>query len=453
MRAILIYIVIHLIVLLTAISGTAVSVAFPNIISHYNTSLVIAGWVLSIYQLVAACSMVLMGKISDVLGRKTTFLICAGLFMIGSLIAALAPNIWILIAARFIQSIGGGGLIPAVIGMIVELFPQKRAQAIGISMSIISIGGIVGPNYGGWLTTTFGWQAIFWVNVPIIILAVTPLFFLLKSEARNRMPIDYSGAALFSAFLFSFMIGLSQIVHSNSTFSWTMTGLLFAASIVFILIFIRHELRTKDPIVELDLLRLKPFAAANIYNLFYGACIFGFSSFIPLYAVSVYHMTTIESGYALMARSLGMIVATTLSGFFVVQWGYRKPMLAGSIISSFSLILCGMEFAGIHIFGAQFGPIVIVSVLSLIMGIGMGVAGPASGNACLDLRPESASTISGVRGMFRQSGGAVSIAIITMILQYIGNQAIGFRIVFIAIGILTLVTIPFIYAMPERGQN
>jgi Na+/melibiose symporter-like transporter len=86
------------------------------------------------------------------------------------------------------------------------------------------------------------------------------------------------------------------------------------------------------------------------------------------------------------------------------------------------------------------------------MGLGMGVAGPASGNACLDLRPDRASTISGVRGMFRQSGGAVSIALITLVLQFISSRAVGFTVVFIATGIIVLVTIPFIYAMPEKTE-
>jgi MFS family permease len=277
MQAILVFVAIQLVVLLSTISSTAVSVAFPNITAYYDTSLVLAGWVLSIYQLVAACSMVLMGKVSDVLGRKNTFLICSGLFGIGSLFAALAPNIQILIAARFIQSIGGGGFIPSLVGIIFEMFPRQRQQLIAVSMSIGNMGGIIGPNIGSWLITSFGWQSIFWFNVPIVVLAVIPLFFLLKSNKREKIQIDYKGAGYFSAFLFTFMIGLSQVAHSGTGPGWLITGLLFVASIFFIVMFIRHELKTPDPVIDLDLLRLKPFAAANVYNFMYGACMFGFS--------------------------------------------------------------------------------------------------------------------------------------------------------------------------------
>ncbi|MCR4392738.1 MAG: MFS transporter, partial [Dehalococcoidales bacterium] len=194
MQAILIFITLHLVMLLSSINSSAISVAFPNITASYNTSLVLAGWVLSIYQLVAVCAMVLMGKVSDVLGRKKTFLICTGLFVTGSIFAALSPNIILLILSRFIQSVGGGGILPATMGIIVEQFPRNRHQAIGISMSIFNIGGIIGPNIGGWLVTSFGWKSIFWFNVPFGILAMIPLFLLLKSEPGKRSHIDFAGA-------------------------------------------------------------------------------------------------------------------------------------------------------------------------------------------------------------------------------------------------------------------
>ncbi len=453
MQAILVFAGIQLVLLLSWISSTAVSVAFPNITAYYDTSLVLAGWVLSIYQLIAACSMVLMGKVSDVLGRKNTFLICSGLFVTGSLLAALAPNIQLLIAARFIQSIGGGGFVPTSIGIIVEMFPRHRQQVIGINMSINSLGGIVGPNIGSWLITTFGWQSVFWFNVPLVTLAVIPLFFILKSNKRVKVQIDYAGAGLFSSFLFTLMVWLSQAAHSETGSSWLITSLIFVASSVFLVLFIRHELKTRDPIIDLDLLRLKPFAAANIYNFMYGACLLGFTSFVPLYAVAVYGMTTVQSAFVLMVRSIGFIVASMTSSYFLVKWGYRKPMLLGSIIGSGGILLYGFEFSKMNILGTEITSVVMLSVITLMIGLGMGIASPASSNACLDLMPQRASTISGVRGMFRNSGGAISISITTMILQFIGNISLGFKVVFISTGVIALLTIPFIFAMPDRDTR
>ena len=453
MRSILVFSLINLVLLLSSISGTVVSIAFPNITVHYNASLVLAGWVLSIYQLVSACSMVLMGKVSDALGRKNAFLICSALFVVGSLFAAIAPSIQLLIAARFIQSIGAGGLYPAIIGMIVELFPQQRQKAIGISMSFFPIGAIIGPTIGSWLITSFEWQSIFWFNVPIVILSCLPLFFLLKPSQRKEVQIDYTGAGFFSAFLFAFMIGLSQIAHSKTSLDWLYTGLLFSTSIIFLILFIRHELKSKNPIIDLDLLRLKPFVASNIYNLIYGACVFGFSSLIPLYAVSVYNMNTYESGFAVMARAIGTAATSLLSGFLVVKWGYRKPMLLGSIIISGSILLLGLEFTQTKTLGVEITSVMLVSFFCFVMGLGMGIANTASNDACLDMMPHLSSTITGVRGMFRMSGAAVCIALATLILQFIGNMSHGFRVVFISIGLLVLLTIPFIFIIPEKKKR
>jgi MFS family permease len=450
MRAIWAFVAVHIIIVLASMSGTAVSVAFPQITAYFNTSLVLAGWVLSIYQLVTVCSMVLMGKVSDVFGRKRTFLICCGLFALGSFLSAIAPNIQLLIAARFIQSVGGGGFFPITTGIIVEMFPRHRQMAIGLGMSLFNIGGIIGPNVGSWLVTSFGWESIFWFNVPVVLVAVIPLFFLLKSGQTQKIPIDFLGAGYLSAFLFTFMIGLSQIASSTGL-SWLTVGLLFISSSTFLIVFIRHELKSKEPIIELDLLRLKTFVAANLYNFIFGACIFGFSSLIPLFVVSVYQMTTIQSGYVLMARAVGMIVASMTSSFFQVRWGYRRPMLIGSIVVSASLLLLGLELTNFILFGTEISSLVLISAICLLMGAGMGIATPASTNACIDLVPQRAAIITGVRGMFRQSGGAIGIVMITLILQFAGNLALGFNIVFIVTGFSVLLTIPFIFAMPDKA--
>jgi EmrB/QacA subfamily drug resistance transporter len=449
----LIYISVHVLMLLASISSTAISVAFPNIMAHYNASLVTAGWVISIYQLVATGAMVLVGKVSDVMGRKRTFMLCSVLFLLGSLFSALAPNIQLLILARFVQSIGGGGFVPSVTGIIFELFPRSRQKALGFSMSVFQIGGIFGPSLGGWLLTTWGWQSIFWFNLPFGILACIAILFLLKSDPGGKAHIDFMGALYLISALFSFMIGLSQTGHAGSSLAWTVVGLLLLTSLVLIGVFIRHEIKTKEPLIDLEILRRRDFTGSNIYNFLLGACVFGFSSFLPLFAVSVYQMTTIQSSLVLSMRSLGMIVSSVLASFFLIRWGYRRPMLAGSVVICLSLVLTGLEPRGLSWDGIYFSDLLVVSALAFIFGLGLGVASPAYTNACLDLMPSRAATLSGVMGMFRQSGGAISIAVTTLLLQYIGNLALGFNIVFIANGILMLATIPFIYFLPEKAER
>ena len=178
----LIYIALHLLLLLASIGVSALAVAFPQLTADFNTSLVLAGWVMSIYLMVSTVASVLVGKVADILGNKRTFMYCAAFFIVGSLLSAVAPNIQLLILFRFIQSIGAGGFVPVILAFVAYLFPRSRPRAIGMSISIYNIGGIIGPNIGAWLVSTWGWRAIFWFNVPIGILVCIPLFFLLVND-------------------------------------------------------------------------------------------------------------------------------------------------------------------------------------------------------------------------------------------------------------------------------
>jgi MFS family permease len=452
MKRYTIYITIHLMILLSSISNSSIAVALPDIKSSFNTTLVLAGWVLSVYQLVAMCSMLIIGKVSDIFGRKRTFLLCSIAFILGSLLSALAPNIYLLILFRFIQSAGAGGLVPVVIGIIAEVFPHSRQRAIGLSMSIYSFGGIIGPSIGAWLISGWGWRSTFWFNVPLGILVCIIVIYFLKADLGQRSHVDLKGAGLVVGALFAVMIGLSRIDRDNTATGWLTVALLLILGLIIMVIFARHEMRSSDPIIDLELLRLKPFVASNFYNFIFGVCLFGITSFIPLYAVSVFGFSEIQSSLILSFRAIGMIVATVISSIFIIKWGYRKPMVVGSIFMSVVILLFGLSARHSGFAGNGLSVITILCILGLLFGLGNGVAMPASSNACIDLLPQKISTIMGTRGMFRQSGGAVSIAVISLVVQYIGDVALGFEIVFIALGILILATIPFVFSMPARAN-
>lgn len=176
-----VFISVGLSLLIVSISSTTVAVAFPIIISTFNTSLVLAGWILSINQLTATAVMPLAGKAGDIFGGKTCFLVSLGVFTIGSLFCALSPNIEILIVARFVQSIGAGSFLPLATGIVSEQFPNARQQAIGLIASFFPIGMIIGPNLGGWLIEAFGWKSVFWINIPLGVIVFIIAIFLLRS--------------------------------------------------------------------------------------------------------------------------------------------------------------------------------------------------------------------------------------------------------------------------------
>jgi MFS family permease len=451
MKAYLVFIAMHLTLLIASIGVNTVSVAFADITTDLHTSLVTAGWVMSVYLLVFTVSTVLMGKISEKFGRKQTFVACSGIFILGSLVAAIAPNIQILILARLIQSLGGGGFVPTTMGIITEMFPNTRQRMVGISISIYNIGGIIGPGIGAWLVSSFGWRSVFWFNVPFGVISLIPVIFLLKSDKRKPSHIDMVGAGLIAGALFGLMLGVSRVKMQNSALEWAIVTVLVGLGISFFLLFLRHTRVAKDPIVDNELLRRNPFLSTNIFNFIFGACVFSFSSFIPLFITSVYGLTTYHSGIILGIRSAGNIIAAVAASFLVMNWGYRKQILTGTILTSVTIILMAIQPHAFNLLGWQVSDFVILSTLNLLSGMALGVISPALINSLVDLMPEKTAIISGLGSMFRQSGGAIFIALTTVIVQANTSVSAGFLISFLAVGVLIMACVPFIFKMPERA--
>jgi EmrB/QacA subfamily drug resistance transporter len=369
-------------------------------------------------------------------------------FTAGSFFCAIAPNIELLIIARLFQALGGGGIIPISIGIIAEQFPESRQQAIGLFASIPPIGQIIGPNIGGWMVDSFGWESIFWFNVPFGIFVLIVSFFILKSRKNEGGKMDLVGAGLFSGALCALMFALGELGNKNSS-TWLVAVLLFVIAIVFIILFIRHEKRASNPIIDLQVLQEKPFIAANIFHFVFGVSILGVGALLPLYAVSVYKMTTLKSGLIITPKSIGAIAATIFTSVLLKRWGYRMPMLIGTAIVVICLVMLGVQLQSINIGSLKLDSMALVIIIMLVLGIGIGIVNPAANNACIELMPDRVSTISGVRGMFRQTGSALSISLSTLLLHNLGSMVTGFRVVFWGLAAILVISVPLIFMMPS----
>ncbi|HUL30126.1 MAG TPA: MFS transporter, partial [Thermodesulfobacteriota bacterium] len=212
--------------------------------------------------------------------------------------------------------------------------------------------------------------------------------------------------------------------------------------------------KDSNPILDMALLRSKPFLAANLYNLMIGAGVFGTLAFIPLYATSVHQLSTLVSGVILTPRSLGIIPASAITSFLLKRWGYRWPMLLGLSILSLSTIF--LDSRGLQLLtrlGIHSGVAEILAALIMASGIGMGLALPASNNACIELMPEKVATITGLRGMFRSVGGAFGISLITIILHSSSTPSQGFRATFLSFGLGLLLCTPLVFLMPTGKKR
>jgi MFS family permease len=439
--------------LLVAISSTTVSVAFPDITTEFNVSLILAGWVLGINQLMATAFMPLGGKAGEIWGVKRVYLVSIAVFTIGSLICAVAPNIWILIAGRFLQAIGLGTILPLATVIVSDAFPDNRQQVIGLFTSILPVGNIIGPNIGGWMVESFGWRSTFWLNIPLSLIVIFVSMKLIKSRQGEGGRLDLPGTAYFTGGLSSFLVALSTIGSAQSGGSWLIPAALFIMAVIFMAAFYRRESRVKNPMIDLTFIKTSPFLAANIFNLLYGMAMLGVMSFIPLFATSVYSMSTLASGIILTPRSAGMLIASIVTSILLPKWGYRGPMLAGTIICVLSLVLLGLKPSDITVINAHFSSAVVVGAILFLAGAGMGVIAPAANNACIDLLPGRIGTITGLRGMFRQSGSAISIALTALMLEIIPDISRGFTVVFYGLAVIMLITIPVIFMMPKSARD
>src|SRR5215213_10304163 len=159
-------------VLMVAIDSTIVAVALPTLVRDLDTSLVLAAWTITAYALAQTVMLPMAGKLAEQFGQMRVFVLCVLVFTLGSLLCSVAPNIYALIACRVTQAIGGGGLFPAATGLVAQKFPKTRSRMIGLFASIFPIGGILGPNLGGFVIEHFGWRQTFIINVPLGIIVV-----------------------------------------------------------------------------------------------------------------------------------------------------------------------------------------------------------------------------------------------------------------------------------------
>jgi len=438
--------------LMHSIDMTIVATAFPQIVKDLKTSVIWAGWTISIYMIAITCSMPLLGTLSDTLGRKKVYMFSVILFTLSSFACGVAPNVYTLILFRFLQGIGGACFLPSAAGMVSDLFPEERMRAIGFFTSIFPIGGIVGPNVGAWIVENFSWRYVFFINIPIGLTVATLIYFLVEESRKKSDPqVDYKGAALFLLTILLFMLGLNLFAGNLQGLGPCIAVFSLILSALFFYLFMIEEKNFPSPLIDVSLLRSAPFLSANIYNMVMGISIFAVFSFIPFFASSVHRLSAFRSGAILTSRALGTIPASFITSLLLKRVGYRKPMLIGlTMIAISTALLSDYDLRVFKFFNLNASIIYILVGLIFLMGVGAGIALPASNNACIELMPHKVATITGLRGMFRTVGGSIGISLIGVVIHFSSSYSEAFRIVFIGCGILLILSIPLIFLMPER---
>jgi len=320
-------------VFLAALDQTVVGTALPRIITDLGGNDLYT-WAFTAYLLTSTISGPLYGKLSDLFGRRPIFLFGIGIFMVGSLLAGLSQEMWHLIGARGIQGLGAGALFPIALAVIGDLFsPSERGRYQGLFGAVFGLSVLIGPAIGGLLTDTVGWPFVFFFNLPIGAVVFYVVWRNLPSYhlGGDKPVIDYVGAALFTAALVPILIGLTN----KQSADWTdpIVGGLILVGLVIGIVFLVAEARAREPIVPLELFRIRSFSI-SVAAFFLAS--FGFLAavvFLPRWFQVVNGSSATESGYQILPLLGGLIISATAAGQLVARTGRYKALIFAALVT------------------------------------------------------------------------------------------------------------------------
>jgi EmrB/QacA subfamily drug resistance transporter len=432
---------------MVAVDQTIVATALPSIQAELHTRINWAGWTITTYSLAQVLAMPVAGRLSDQFGRKTIFLGAAALFTTASLCCGLANSIYLLIALRGVQALGGGAFLPSASGIVADQFGPDRDRALAMFTSILPIGGIVGPVLGGVFVTYWSWRGIFLINVPIgVALIIFCAFVVPRSTRRTKEPVDLVGVALLGTMLLAVMFGFAFLgAGSASPTSWQFLlpeGIGVTAGFFFV----RHIRTDPVPFIPARLLYGRSFGVMNLINFVYGGAVLGLAAVVPLYSELRYGLHPLAAGTLLTSRAVGMIAVAGIASMALRRTGSRRPMAIGFGLIALGLVLLWLPPASV-------GPYGWLAVAAGITGLGMGMAVPATNNATLQLAPDQVAAITGLRGMFRQSGSILALSVTTALLATAHDPAVVQSHIFLVFAVLMVALIPLVLVVPDHHGN
>lgn len=443
----LIFAVVSMALFMSSIDHTVVAIALPSIQADLGTGLEWAGWTVTIYSLGAVLVMPLAGKLSDQYGRKRIFVVAAALFTVASLLCGLVDNIYLLVLLRAIQAIGGGAFMPAATGIVADNFGPNRDRAVGMFTSVFPIGGIVGPIIGGILLTYWDWRAIFIVNVPVgILLLVLALLVIPESRQPASRRLDVYGVVLLGVLILGVMLGVTSLGSQDGTPLSPQFIVPEAIAVVALVLFLRHASRGTAPFIPIRLLRGRGFGVMNVINFLQGAAAIGFGALVPLFAQARFGIPILESGTLMTARAIGMICIAGVAVMTLRRTGYRLPMIVGFTVLAAGMVAICFPPPGVS-------QVLWLAIAAGVTGLGMGLSIPAGNNAVLQLAPDEAAGVAGLRGMFRQSGSIIAISIATAVMARSDDPGATLSVVFLIFAGIIVLTLPLVFRVPEhKGQ-
>lgn len=337
---VLLFIGLMLSMLLASLNQTVLSTALPTIVGELNGVDEMV-WVITAYILASTIMMPIYGKLGDMMGRKPLLIAAILIFMGASVVGALADTIEILIVARVLQGIGGGGLMILAQAAIADVVPaRERGKYMGVMGGVFALSSVAGPLLGGFVTEGPGWRWAFWMNIPLGLLALAgAVFFLRLPRTPGRPRLDVVGMVLMAAATTCLVLFATW---GGSKYDWTdpvILGLI-AATVVTGFAFVLVERRTAEPIIPMHLFRELNFNLTTVAGLFIGVAMFGAIGYMPTYLQMVHGVDATQSGLLMIPMMGALLITSTVSGQLVSKTGRYKWMpIVGTFVTAIGLWL------------------------------------------------------------------------------------------------------------------
>ncbi|ASS74063.1 MFS transporter [Tumebacillus algifaecis] len=375
-------------ILMAAMDNTIVATAMGTIVGDLG-GLEQFVWVTSAYLVASMAGMPIFGKLSDMYGRKRFFIFGLIVFLIGSVLCGIAQTMTQLAVFRAIQGIGGGALMPIAFTIIFDLFPpEQRGKMTGLFGAVFGTSSIFGPLLGAWITEGFSWHWIFYVNVPIGIIALFLIIFYYKeSVEHSKQKIDYFGSMTLVGAVICLMFGLEL---GGNQYAWGSAQILtlFAGFAVLLIAFLLIERKVAEPVINFSMFKNRLFFTSNMIGVLYGAAFIVATIYIPIFVQGVLGGSATNSGLILLPMTIGSVVAASIGGMITGKMSYRNVMIISGILfigGSYLLSTVTPDLSNL-----------MLSVFMVLTGLGVGMS--------FSVLPAAA-----VHGMdFRQRGQATS---------------------------------------------
>jgi MFS transporter, DHA2 family, multidrug resistance protein len=411
--------VISIATFMMVLDTSIANVALAHIAGSLSVTYDEATWIITSFLIASAVIIPISGWLADVIGRKRYYMTSVALFTAASFLCGIAPNLTMLIIARVLQGVGGGGLAPVEQSMLVDTFPpEKRSLAFAAYGVVVIVGPIAGPTLGGWITDNFTWHWVFLINVPVGMLSL----FLVESYVDEPLAvvrrtkeilgrgfrIDFVGFALSALFLGCLEVTLDRGQREDWFSDPLIVGFALTSALALVA-FIPWELTRRDPIVRIDLLKQWNFAIANVLFLVIGLILFGTTLFIPQFLQEVLGYTATDAGLAMTAGGIATIFVMPLAGILANRIDPRILVGAAFIIQGTALWNMAQLNTHITFWDA--------SLARMWQAIGLPfLFVPITNVAYVGLKPDDNNQASALMNVARNLGGTIGISLVQTLL-------------------------------------